>query len=104
MLANIICFSEHPVLLIEKGLLLNMYMSSGNDLCNQYIYGYKTMRVVCYSKLLGIFVMCNVVTFLLNLSKYFVYKLSYAALDSLYCQCKDSDFLNVFLLIGNRFS
>lgn len=63
------------------------------------------MRVVCYSKLLGILVMCNVVTSLLNNSKYFAYKLSYAVLDSLYCQWKDSEFfLNVFVLIGNRFS
>lgn len=56
------------------------------------IYGYNFMYVVCYSKLLRILVMCNVVNSLLDLSKYFAYKLSYAVPDSLYCQWKDSEF------------
>ena len=34
------------------------------------IYGYNLMYVVCYSKLLRILLMCNVVNSLLNLSKY----------------------------------
>ena len=69
------------------------------------IYGYNLMYVVCYSTLLRILVMFNVVTSLLNLSKHFAYKLSYAVLESLYCQWKDFEFsLNLFLAIGNRFS
>jgi hypothetical protein len=64
-----------------------------------------TLCMLCYSKLLRILVMCNVVTTLVNLSKYFAYKLSYAVLYSLYCQRKDYEFfLNLFLRIGNRFS
>jgi hypothetical protein len=61
-------------------------------ICATIIYGYNILCVICCSKLLRIFVMCNAVTSLLNLSKYFVYKLSYVVLDSLYCQWKDSDF------------
>jgi len=56
------------------------------------IYGYKHIYVVYYSNLLRIFVMCYVVTILLNLSKYFAYKLPYAVLDALYCQWTDSEF------------
>ena len=56
------------------------------------IYGYNLMYFLCYGKLLLILIIYYFVTSLLNLSKYFAYKLSYAVLDSLYCQWKYSDF------------